>query len=318
MRILITADLHYDIARSRQPTEQLAQRAVATGGDALVLVGDTAGRDLGPLRDCLRLFDRFNGRKLLVPGNHCLWCAGEEDSIERYESLLPAAAAECGFAVLDHEPVLLGDIGLVGSVGWYDYSFRDHALEIPLAFYRAKLTPGAAGRLDGYEDLLETHQGEITERHMSMGIRWMDGQHVRLPVADEEFADLLARRLADQLAEVSTRAKRVIGFIHHLPFAELVPVGRPDRFAFAAAYMGAEAMGRMLLDWPKLTDVYCGHSHWPACHRVGRLNVVNVGSTYVHKHLEVLDLPEAQCESDAMTYRPAEAAPQPRNKETSA
>ena len=318
MRILITADLHYDIARSRQPTEQLAQRAVATGGDALVLVGDTAGRDLGPLRDCLRLFEGFGGRKLLVPGNHCLWCAGQEDSIERYEKLLPVVADECGFAVLDHQPVVLGEVGLIGSVGWYDYSFRDHSLEIPLAFYRAKLTPGAAGRLDGYEDLLESHQDELTDRHMSMGIRWMDGQHVRLPVADEEFADLLARRLADQLADIATRAERIIAFVHHLPFAELVPVGRPDRFAFAAAYMGAEGIGRALLECPKLTDVYCGHSHWPARQRIGLVNVVNVGSTYVHKHLEVLDLPETRCESDAMVYRPTEVRPASDQKEAPA
>ncbi|MHC4984641.1 MAG: metallophosphoesterase, partial [Planctomycetota bacterium] len=311
MRILITADLHYDIARSRRPTEQLAQRAVAAGGDTLVLVGDTAGRDLQPLRECLRLFDGFVGRKLLVPGNHCLWCADQEDSIERYESLLPAAAAECGFAVLDHEPVVVGTVGLVGSVGWYDYSFRDHSLEMPLAFYRAKLTPGAAGRLDGYEDLLETHRDELTERHMSMGIRWMDGQHVRLPMADEAFADLLARRLADQLADVSARAERIVAFLHHVPFAEIVPAGGSERVAFAAAYMGAETMGRMLLRWPKLTDVYCGHSHWPTRRRIGSLNVINVGSTYVQKRLEVLDLPEAQCESDEMAYRSTEVEPQP-------
>ena len=48
MRILVTADLHYDIERSRAPTRQLAREIAATGGDALVLVGDTAGADLTP------------------------------------------------------------------------------------------------------------------------------------------------------------------------------------------------------------------------------------------------------------------------------
>ena len=65
-KILITADLHYDIARSREPAERLAEEACRLGGDALVLVGDTAGAQLGPLRDCLRLFGGFPGRKLLV------------------------------------------------------------------------------------------------------------------------------------------------------------------------------------------------------------------------------------------------------------
>ena len=133
MRILVTADLHYDIRRSREPTEQLARQALATGGDCLVLVGDSAGRDLQPLRDCLRLFADFPDRKLFVPGNQCLWCNHDEDSLDRYERILPATVAGEGFAMLDHEPVVLGGVGLVGSVGWYDYSFRVKSLEIPLA-----------------------------------------------------------------------------------------------------------------------------------------------------------------------------------------
>jgi hypothetical protein len=56
--------------------------------------------------------------------------------------------------------------------------------------------------------------------------------------------------------------------------------------------MGAERLGQVLLECDKLTHVYCGHSHWRDRRRVGRLEVVNIGSTYVDKHLEVLDLPE--------------------------
>ena len=120
MRILVTADLHFDIARSREPATRLAEEACASGGDVLVLVGDTAGANLEPMRQCLALFSRFQGRKLLVPGNHCLWCQGSEDSLQRYEHILPALAEEAGFSLLDHQPVVLGDVALVGSVGWYD------------------------------------------------------------------------------------------------------------------------------------------------------------------------------------------------------
>ena len=66
MRILVTADLHYDIPRSREPARALAARACAAGGDAIVLVGDTAGPDLGPLAECLALLADFGGRKFLV------------------------------------------------------------------------------------------------------------------------------------------------------------------------------------------------------------------------------------------------------------
>ena len=119
LTILATADLHYNIARSRRPTERLAAEVCRTEADALVLAGDTAAANPDALRACLRLFDGFAGLKLLVPGNHCLWCRPGEDSVTRYEDLLPTVATERGFVLLDHEPQILGRVGLVGSIGWY-------------------------------------------------------------------------------------------------------------------------------------------------------------------------------------------------------
>jgi len=289
-RVLVTADLHYNIARSRGPAEDLARRACELGGDALVLAGDTAGADLEPLRQCLALFAGFPGRKLLVPGNHCLWCRGEESSLERYERILPQVAAGEGFRVLDHKPAVLGDVALVGSIGWYDYSFRDESLGIPEAFYRAKVSPGAAAWLGTHEELIAAHRDVLTAAQMAIGARWRDGEHVRLGVSDEEFVEMLAAKLARQLAEMEARAERIIVFLHHLPFAELVPQGRPGRFAFVSAYLGSRRLGEVLHRCEKLTDVYCGHSHWRAQRRIGRLNVVNVGSTYTYKQLEVLEV----------------------------
>ena len=227
MKILITADLHYDLGRSRAAARELAARVCAAGGDAVVLVGDTAGARLHWWREALGFFAGFDGRKLLVPGNHCLWCREGEDSIDRYERVLPEVAGEFGFELLDHAPVVLDGVALVGSVGWYDYSFREACLGIPTAFYRAKVAPGA---------------------------------------------------------------DRIAAFIHHLPFEVLVPRGRPDRFAFAAAFMGSQRLGKVLLDCDKVREVYCGHSHWRARARVGRVEAINVGSTYTTKRLEVLEI----------------------------
>ncbi len=292
MRILATADLHYDIKRSREPAEELARRALQTGGDVLVLVGDTAGRDLRIMRECLDLFEGFGGRKLLVPGNHCLWCWPGEDSMDRYVNTLPALAAEAGFSVLDHQPEVVGDVGLAGSVGWYDYTFRDEGLGIPEPFYEAKVSPGAAARFEEHEALVEAHADVLTERQMAFGARWMDREYVRLGMTDREFVAYLAGRLDAQLTALSESCEQIITFIHHLPFALSVPEGRPDRFAFAAAYLGAQQFGQTLLAHEKVSHVYCGHSHWRDVRRVEHLDVVNVGSTYVEKHLEILDLPE--------------------------
>lgn len=290
MRILVTADLHYDVPRSREPARRLARHACALGGEAVVLVGDTAGADLEPLRRCLRLFEPFGGRRFLVAGNHCLWCRPGETSLQRYQDILPGVVAEEGFELLDDAPAVIGDVGLVGSVGWYDYSFRDESLGIPEAFYRAKLAPGAAAHLGRHDDLLAAHRHVLTASHMRLGVRWMDGQHVRLGVSDEEFLEMLAGKLARHLAEVSARAERIVAFVHHLPFADLVPKGRPAAFAFAAAYMGAGRLGAVLQQCPKVSHVFCGHSHWPAETTIGGLKVVNIGSTYAEKKLELLEL----------------------------
>lgn len=290
MRILITADLHYDVVRSRQGALEMARRVCRMGGDALVLVGDTAGRETSMLRECLRLFEDFGGRKFIVPGNHCLWCRPGESSLDRYERLIPQEAGAEGFAVLDHEPVVLGEVGLVGSIGWYDYSFREKSLGIPLAYYRAKVAPGAAERMEEHEALHRSHAGRLTERQLDIGTRWMDGQYVHLGMSDEEFVEKLTDKLARQLSELSQRVERIVAFVHHLPFEELVPRGRPDRFAFAAAYMGSRRLGEVLKACPKVTHVYCGHSHWLARHAIDHMTVINVGSTYTEKQLEILEL----------------------------
>ncbi len=290
VKILVTADLHYDIPRSRAPTERLASEVCRTAADALVLLGDTAGADTGVLSDCLGLFDAFEGAKFLVPGNHCLWRRDGESSIDRYERILPQVAGEAGFEILDHKPIVTGGLGMVGSIGWYDYSLRQDSLDIPLAFYRAKISPGAAANRPGYARLLEEHRGELTQEQLKLTALWKDGMHVEIGMSDEQFTRRLADKLARQLDDVSRRAERIAVFMHHLPFAQMVPQDRPAHFAFAAAFMGAEAFGRVLLNCPAVRYVYCGHSHWKARIKIGRIEAVNVGSTYRDKRLEVLEV----------------------------
>ncbi len=292
MRILITADLHYNIPRSRKPAEMLAQRVCETGGDVLVLAGDIAGADEAPLRECLRMFEAFSGQKFFVPGNHSLWCRPGENSMDRYERLLPKLAAEEGFCLLDHSPTVIGDVGLVGSIGWYDYSMREENLGIPLAFYEAKVTPGAADYLAEHRPLVEAHRDQLTESQLALGARWMDGVHVKLPMSDEEFVEYLCDKLSRQLEQLGEKVSRIVAVLHHLPTIQLVPADRPPRFAFAAAYMGSTRFGDILASCPAVTDVYCGHSHWPGRQRIGDMNIVNIGSTYLAKHLEVLEISE--------------------------
>lgn len=291
LTLLATGDLHYNIARSRKPTEQLARQALDAGGDVLALLGDTAGTDLQHMREALRLFKDFPGQRLLVPGNHCLWAPHGQDSMQRYTTLLPALAGEEGFVLLDHAPQIVGPVGFVGSIGWYDYGFRDRELGIPIEFYREKVAPGAAAYYDDlYGQLVHRHKPELTERQLAITTRWMDGRHVNLGVSDEQFVTQLAEVMRRQIHEIAPRVDRIVVLMHHLPLAELLPTGLPDNRQFALAYMGSGTFGQVLRDEPKVAAVICGHSHWRARVTVDHIEAISVGSTYRSKELLRLEV----------------------------
>jgi predicted phosphohydrolase len=288
MKIIITADLHYNVKRSREPARHMIERIKGARPDVVALVGDTAGHDLSVLSECLRLFADYNGHKLFVAGNHELWShAG--DSWERYERHLPDAAREAGFHYLDESPLIVDDIAFVGSVGWYDYSFRYEDLGVPLRFYEAKVGPGAAERLTECRHLL-ADSDDVPEAARHISARWMDGPNVKLPFSDPEFTDLLVERLDHHLTGLPDRVSEVVALIHHLPFADLIRRRGDPSWDFAAAFLGSPRFGEVLLRHPRVAHAYCGHSHQRARIRKGGLECINVGATYRDKRFEVLEL----------------------------
>ncbi len=284
MRILATGDLHYNIARSQRPTEELARRVVDSEAEVLLLLGDVGGRRLDHVSTALGLFGGFRGRKLFVAGNHDLWTWPAGDSLHRYEIEIAEVCAELGWHYLDAEPAVIDGVGFVGNIGWYDHSFRPEGLGIPLRFYRAKVAPGAAARMHEHRGLVDGHD-DIPADSLEITTRWMDGVHIRLPFDDETFTRRLAEKLERHLVDVATRAERVIVGMHHLPFEEMVVrTGKPG-WDFASNYLGSEVFGRGILAEPKVTHVLCAHNHRSKQIRRGRLECVSVGSTYTDKHL---------------------------------
>src|SRR5207237_9103599 len=112
-------------------------------GAVLLVTGATAGADGEDLDRCLGLF-RFAGPKLFVAGNHELWSHGE-DSYAIYTTHLPRRVRELGWRWLEGEPFTADNVGIVGSLGWYDYSVAQANLQLPQRFYRQKLSPAPPG-----------------------------------------------------------------------------------------------------------------------------------------------------------------------------
>lgn len=288
MRLVVTSDLHYNVLRSKQPALDIAEEICRLHADALLILGDAAGQDLNILSECLHLFDRFTGRKFFVAGNHDIWTPAGESSLTRYEEILPQVCREAEFHMLDHEPAVLDGVGLVGSMGWYDFSLRPEHLGIPLRFYREKIAPGAASRMDRYAHLLK-RTDDIPEESLRTGSRWMDGEHVRLPMTDDEFCRQLLDRLERHLLQVSHRCETIVVGLHHVPFADLVPHHENPNWAFARAFLGSIAFGELLLQHPKVRHIYCGHTHKAGQVEHGHVQCICTGCTYLAKRYELLE-----------------------------
>jgi predicted phosphodiesterase len=284
MRLLVTADLHYNHVRSKPLARELIEQMNRAGGDVLLLVGDTATANGDALEECLSLFE-FDRPKLFVAGNHELWTRGD-DSYGLFTTDLPRRVRSLGWTWLETEPFIAGETAIVGTIGWYDYSLAQSDLEIPRRFYEAKISPGAAQLLPEFRHLLAD---DVSDRARSVVARWNDGKFVKLHKTDEAFLEECLTQLERSLSAAGN-ASHVIAAVHHLPFAELLPPPRIPQWDFAKAYFGSARIGQLLLKYPNVRQVFCGHTHLALEAKIGPVHAINVGSGYHWKTFRTIDL----------------------------
>jgi 3',5'-cyclic AMP phosphodiesterase CpdA len=287
MRLLITADLHYNHARSKTVADDLIDRINAQQFDVLILVGDTAVADGDSLEKCLVKFN-FPGPKLFVAGNHELW-THSDDSYAIFTQSLPERVKNLGWHWLEGNPFIAGEVAIVGSVGWYDYSFAVKELGIPNRFYAAKVSPGAAERFTQFAGLFD-QTDDILPIAREIIARWNDGKFIKLHRSDEMFLQELLDSLHQQLTSVAA-IPHVVACIHHLPFRELLPPPHSAQWDFVKAYLGSQRIGQLLLAFENIKHVFCGHSHLPMEKEIAGIKAVNIGSGYRHKTYKILTIP---------------------------
>jgi predicted phosphodiesterase len=287
VKLLVSADLHFGHAVSEPLAEELVERINASeDADALLLVGDTATADGDKLERALARFT-FRGPKLFVAGNHELW-SRDADTAVLWSQTLPRRVTNAGWQWLQGAPWVGGDVAIVGSIGWYDYSFAVAELGIARRFYEAKVSPGVAGRLSQFQHLI---QGEEPPTATDIVARWNDGKFVRLGRSDEAFLNECLDQLRAHLSLVQNEgAKRILCAVHHVPFEELLPPRRGAQWDFARAYLGSGRIGGLIEEFDGVTHVLCGHSHFPVETTLGRVRAINIGSGYRHKRLIELEL----------------------------
>lgn len=253
MRLVFTSDIHVDL-NGPDCTRALARRFRELRADVAVVAGDIAtDRDI--LLRTLTELRAAVGELLVLPGNHDVWCRGADrvvghDARWRQEELWPQLCAEVGAQSLDGRGLRLGELSFVGVMGWYDFSFRDPALEVPEAAYRA----GEWG-----------------------GVRWMDVRNAPFVVGGEALApeavlDRQLRRLDAALRRVET--ERVVAVTHHLPFAAQAWRSQNPVWRFVNAFLGSVRLGERIAQDPRVELVISGHSHIPSERELGGLRAM--------------------------------------------
>ncbi len=233
-RVAFTSDLHVD--HHPEVVDLVAARARESAADVLVVAGDVSPRD-DRLADALRRLRDGAPRVAFVAGNHDLWCRDDaSDSRARYLEVIPRLCAEAGVDCLHHAPVVLDGVTLAGQTGWYDFSLREEALDIPLEAYRR----GRFGKL-----------------------AWSDRRFIRWPGMADDAA--LTRWMADRLHRVVAAApadRPLVVVTHMLAFDDLAP-RRPLPWGFVRGFLGSSLLGETIAAAAKpIALAIAGHTHF--------------------------------------------------------
>jgi 3',5'-cyclic AMP phosphodiesterase CpdA len=281
LRIAFTADLHWGSRASGDAaTRQLRAHLQDQPPDVLVLAGDVGTAHF--FRECLKLFADLPCRKALVPGNHDIWVTPDDargDSLQLYRYELPRACAEFGFAYLDHGPLYVDDLALVGSINWYDYSWS----------------------IDELRRQLPDCEHRLQTKTFSRG-RHNDARFVRWPLDDRRFTADVVGQFERHLQEAEARTASIIVVTHHPPFYGLSfprpgPPTTVDGLLWDAL-SGNRALEALLASHAdRVAFAVCGHTHRARENALGPIRGYNVGGDYHFKRLLVLHWPEGRVES---------------------
>lgn len=308
MRICAAADIHYprfgtDWARA------LARSMCEAQPDVLILAGDVSAGPDYRYRQFLGMFDTCGCPKLFVPGNHDLWSDAEEpDTSWRYSDGLRLLVEDCGFHYLPGAPFTLGDVGFAGTIGWWDYAYRqiappyDGLRVMPLAARvqdeATKLVPIPSRVLIPWSELTEAdYDGKALVWQDLDGVQqsiiWNDVVHVDWGMPDADVARRCADELTADLAALGPEVGTIVGITHFVPFSELLSERQSDvQLAYCRAFMGSPLLGQVLERDPRVGLVLCGHQHRRYVTHRGGMVLADCGVAQDDDGPLLLNLPE--------------------------
>ncbi len=229
MRIAVTSDIHFHppwYDRIKRFADLLQEQKP----DLLVLAGDI-GEPVEMFTRGLKVFQPVCEQRAALAGNHDVWHRDSSyTSQELWESRLEETARELGYHWLDRENVVIGSIGICGSIAWYDYSGKHPEINLT-------------------DDEYEMLKPLITN----------DGRYVDWPWTDREFARRVTAEICARLdaLESDPRITDIVALTH-------VPIfSGPQSQALspANAYYANLALGEAVRQYEKVRVVLSGHVH---------------------------------------------------------
>jgi 3',5'-cyclic AMP phosphodiesterase CpdA len=278
IRLAFTSDLHTDShAANRRVWQEMGAILRDVQPDVFICCGDIAA-DARQFGLTLFALEHLPCPKLLVPGNHDVWIQNGDwvrqgiTSREKYYKLLPALCREAGFHPLWLEPYVLGNIAFCGSMGWYDYSLRNCALD---------------GQLSLHDYRRKCFQGRLWND--ARFVHWYRAQQNgsgRQQVSDETLTGAMVCELAQQLQRARQLATRVIAVTHMVPFRAMMVYQQDAQWDYFSAFMGSVVLGAILQACPAVERVLAGHTHRKLSVQVGQITAHTSPLGYVRQWRE--------------------------------
>ncbi|MCD6513682.1 MAG: metallophosphoesterase [Candidatus Odinarchaeota archaeon] len=265
MRILVLGDLHYP--REGKLLVRLLNEIKKNNYDYIFICGDLVNYgNKNLLTKLLSLIHKNSSAKVVaVMGNHDFWLSNKEfkqrksswDNISKYKHVF----REFKDILLWDTPYIIGDWGIAGVPGWYDFSFVNHSLKVPMKFYLEGILP---------------HSFEV----------WNDPRMTNFGESPEKITEKNVKMLHEQLSQLKRKGiKKVIVLLHFVPLKEFIKYTNELKFDFWNAFYGSTVLGDTILKFKDVVKrVYFGH----ISHKFLKAKVLTVENI----HFEVVDISE--------------------------
>ncbi|MDW2800622.1 metallophosphoesterase [Clostridium boliviensis] len=227
MRIGAISDIHLDVNIDYPIIKTIQNYTKAQNLEILLVAGDISNNYKTTLSYLEQLEGAVGIPVYFVPGNHDMW--DREGEIKDARKIYEIYAKQSG-CLCNKNVVLKKDWSIIGSIGWYDYSFGDPGYTI-----------------------------EAFEKREKNKRIWQDCIMVQWHESDRQFH----KRMRDDLEEklLACEGKNVIALTHMIGTAEFkVPDTRPD-WDYFNAFLGSREYGELFEKY-HVSYHFMGHVHY--------------------------------------------------------